>query len=237
MAIQLIGNSGTISEIESNTRASRTVLRSNDFGIGGVFSLVCGSTTVISSQPSATQIVASFRNSGPPGTAGAGTLTIVPMALIRSVYITVNPTSVAFSTPSAFQVDLNIVRDYVTDASGGVSATLISSGYNFRLRSNFNVSPMTIRYSGSGTALSAGTGTVDTQPIASLVGQFSTIATGQSIIPGLPLWNTESESEYPIAINLNEGILIRTTFTTAATGTAGTWTFRAAIKWMETPYL
>ena len=39
MPLQIQGNSGTVAEVEQNTRALRTVLRPNDYGSLGIFSL------------------------------------------------------------------------------------------------------------------------------------------------------------------------------------------------------
>lgn len=215
MAVQIQGNSGVVGEVETNTRAQRVTLRSADFGALGVYAISVGSSTSISSAGASGSDLVHFRW----GSSAA-------VALVRSVIVTV--ASTAFGATTDLQIDMTIGRTFTAASSIGTAATL--TGNNAKLRTSMGTTLLSdLRYASTGGVLAGGTVTADTQPMASLVG-FCPTAPSQPILPGLYLFNTETESEYPLVLAQNEGFLIRATFSPATTGS---WRYNMWVKWME----
>jgi hypothetical protein len=117
-----------------------------------------------------------------------------------------------------------VARAWSVDGSGGTAATL--SGNNNKLRTSMGTTGFgAIRIAGT-AALSAGTKTLDTQGFGAAMGGLT--ATAGASMPAFDLFNPESESEFPLVLATNEGVIVRTTVPAT-----GTWTAGITLKWAE----
>lgn len=212
MAVQIQGNSGTVAEVESNTRAQRSVLRPTDFGALGVYQATHVSGVMAAGLAASAEIF-QLRWTHASN-----------LCLIRQVQISAASDTVAF-TAGRGNFNLAVARSWTADGSGGTAMTL--TGNNQKLRTSMGTTLMGAIRGASTAALTAGTKTLDTQALSSV--QVVCPAAAATLMLGqIDMINPESESEYPIVLAQNEGIVIRATV--AATGT---WGFSVNIKWME----
>lgn len=212
MAIQMQGNGGVTAEVESNTRALRSVLRPTDFGALGVYQATHVSGVMAAGLAASAEIF-QLRWTHASN-----------LCLIRQVQISAASDTVAF-TAGRGNFNLAVARSWTADGSGGTAMTL--TGNNQKLRTSMGTTLMGAIRGASTAALTAGTKTLDTQALSSV--QVVCPAAAATLMLGqIDMINPESESEYPIVLAQNEGIVIRATV--AATGT---WGFSVNIKWME----
>lgn len=234
MAVQILGSGLTVgalagpspvAEVEVNTKAIRGIIRPNDYGSLGVYSL--GFFT---------------------GTAGVnGTLTNAPvfsfrwadatnLALIRTVSVSDGKvTAGAVGTVKVW--NLFAARSWTVNDTGGT--VLVPGASNSPATQTQNKMRNTMRQSlvasgqimavANGQTITAGTRTKDANPLASQV--FNTpAAIGNS--PStfgptyMPLWDTKL-GDYPIVLAQNEGIVVE------FTGDSGTYALGYAIVWEE----
>lgn len=212
MAIQMQGNGGVTAEVESNTRALRSVLRPTDFGALGVYQATHVSGVMAAGLAASAEIF-QLRWTHASN-----------LCLIRQVQISAASDTVAFAAGRG-NFNLAVARSWTADGSGGTAMTLTSN--NQKLRTSMGTTLMGAIRGASTAALTAGTKTLDTQALSSV--QVVCPAAAATLMLGqIDMINPESESEYPIVLAQNEGIVIRATV--AATGT---WGFSVNIKWME----
>lgn len=219
MAIQIQGYSGAVAEVDGFTyRAMRITLRPLDYGAYGQYR--CGlwqGGGNMSAGLAANSEVYQVRWVSTP-----------QLAIIWGIQL---DGLFAFTTGFAAgfaQFTLTIARSWTVDGSGGIAATLTNSNM---LRTSMPSSLMgALRISG-GSALTAGTKTLDAQPVGQLAFTFGTAANtpvvGQLALYGAPSIECGGNPA-PIVLAQNEGVVARAT----VPGT-GTWGFSLTMAWSE----
>jgi hypothetical protein len=211
MSIQLRGNSGTIAEVDANTRALRVNLRPDNVGSLGDFgvSLVSGT---MGAGLGAGSSVFHFRWTSSTN-----------LARIKSVRLWAG--SIVAFAPGFFRFDLVIARSWTADGSGGTGVTI--SGNTGKKRTSFaSTSVGSLRIATTG-GLGAGTWSLDSQGIGSVGGSVTATAGDKLISPTGHLFDFDG-TNYPIVLAQNEGLVLR-----ATVPATGTWTFGVDVDWAE----
>lgn len=128
----------------------------------------------------------------------------------------------------------SICRVWTVDGSGGNLVTLTADNQNLRASFGGSLAASSVRTASTG-ALTAGTKTIDSQPVGQILSHSSggvgsaTPIIGSIYLPKLNLFKADIGSgEHPIVLVQNEGVVIR-----ATVPATGTWTAGFTIKWME----
>lgn len=212
MAIQLQGNSGTVQEVEANTRAARVVIRPADVGALGSYEISEVSGTIAAGLAAGSPIF-SFRNS------------TANVYVIRSIYLSAGNAGTAFAAGVA-SFKLIAARTFTVSDSGGTAIAV--TGNNGKMRTSFATSGLAdARIASTGT-LTAGTRTLDATAIGTLVVPISTTASITMISPGTKIFDAGSSQEYPLVLAQNEGFII-----TATVPATGTWSVAVKVEWDE----
>ena len=151
----------------------------------------------------------------PAGTSNTGNIKFALIQRLRARMATIHG-------PTATQelgIDLIMARSYSASPTGGTSATLTTN--NAKKRTAFPLTQMTDIQVGNTGALTAGTQTLDAQPIAQQsVSEVAFAATVQATPGPEILLTTQDMEEYPIVLAPNEGLIIRNTIAQGAGYTA-----------------
>jgi len=213
MAIQIQGNSGTVQEVETATRAARVVLRPIDYVSLGIYqhAMLSG---VMAAGLAANSSIYQFRY---------GSANIALVKEIRFAAVNDGTAFAATSTTCSFQ--LQFARSFTAaSGTGGTAGTL--TGNNAKLRTSMATTGVSNIFISATGAITAGTWTLDTDALVTLVGTGQ--GSGTNIIAPTSMFNPETESEHPIVLAQNEGLNIR-----ASVAATGTWRFGVSIKWAE----
>ena len=216
MAIQIQGNSGVVGEVEGTTfRALRTVNRPLDMGALGHYRVAATVPLVVTQAANGT--VFSFRW-------GDATRFAVIQKLRISLLQTAAATATIMPSYQAF-----IARGFTVSDSAGTAVTL--TGNNMKKRTNMGTTLVTdIRYSAVAAGLTAGTRTLDAQPIMEL-GTNSTITTPNAILYEKELEIDMAHGIHPFVLAQNEGLIVRGP--TVVFGAAGTANLFVDMSWAE----
>lgn len=148
------------------------------------------------------------------------------VAMIHSVTLDGLAGSATAFTAGFAKVDLLFARAWTADGSGGTAMTL--TGDEAALRTS-NATPLVGAIRGSSTAaLSAGTKTLDTQPLGLFPFSIGTVVSAIYVPIPVPLYD-ERAARHPIIVAQNEGIVVR-----ATVPATGTWQFGVTVRWTET---
>lgn len=214
MAIQLQGNGGTIAEVDgTNYRAMRATLRPIDYGAFGAYRLSLLSGTMAAGLGANAEIW-QFRWSDATRLCAVTGVTIDGLAGSATAF-----------TAGLGKVDLMIARSWTADGSGGTAATL--TGNNNKERTSMGTTLLGAVRISSTAALTAGTKTLDSQPIAGAALTFGTTASVQYMLRD-ELFRPEPGVEAPLVLAQNEGLVIR-----ATVPATGTWHFGVTVTWTE----
>lgn len=219
MADRILGaTTGTAAEVEAITRAVRTVLRSNDVGSLGSYSLGT-KTGIMAAGLSAASPIFSLRF--------APTVNPNSLMLVKRVMFTASTLGTAFAAGSAL-FDIRVLRGYTVADTGGGSLTLGTDVTCGKMRTGQGISGVTdFRISATAT-LSAGTQTADTNPLNAVIEQVPATTTNYNIVgPNFDLWNVRP-GEHPLVLAANEGLVIR-----ATVPATGTWSASVQVVWDE----
>lgn len=148
-------------------------------------------------------------------------------AVVRSVKFCVVCAGTAFAVGIP-TFTLTIARSWSADGTGGTAVAL--GGNNNKRRQSFASSQIAsgnIRVSTT-AALTAGTKTLDANPISTIVGGNHTSTAGLLVEAGTFLWGRDTSDEYPVLLAQNEGLVIR-----ASVPATGTWGFAPCVEWAE----
>jgi hypothetical protein len=171
------------------------------------------------------------------GTIGAGASAASPVFAFRWASSTlvaavksfrVSAGGITAFTAGACVFDLVIARSWsVSDSSGtAVAWTIPGSGRRrVGMASSAFGAAGDIRIANTG-ALSAGTRTLDTNPIGAVVGSITATA-GDFILPLTEFLN-EEDGDYPLVLAQNEGLVLR-----ATVPATGTWQLGVSVDWEE----
>lgn len=210
MAVVLQGNGGTNAEVEGNSRALRTIIRPDDYGSLGIYNKAMTSG-VMAAGLAAAATVFQFRWSSASN-----------VCLIRRVKISAG--GITAFTAGVATFNLFPARSFTANGSGGTAGTL--TGANGKLRTSMATTLVGDIRIASTAILTAGTWTLDTDPIAGVTGSTNATA-GTVILPDTLLFD-HGPGLYPIALVQNEGINIQ-----ATVPATGTWTFSVQVEWEE----
>lgn len=212
MAIQIIGNSGVVGDVESNTRALKVTLRPQDYGTLGIYRLGMVSGTMAAGLAANAEIF-QFRWTD-----------ATRICTVKEVQLSVGAGATGF-TAGVCTFDMLKASPWSSDGSGGTAANLTAA--NAKLRTSMGSTLLGAARIASTAALTGGTKTLDNQGIGALAGSFSATA-GVGGIPPSYLFNCETEAEHPLVLTQNEGFVIR-----ATVPATGTWSFAVGVKWAE----
>ena len=211
MAIQVQGSGGVVAQVETNTQAVRVVNRPTDVGALGAYSLGAVSG-VMAAGLAAGSPVFSFRYGG------AG------LVLLKRVYLSMGNAGTAFAAGVA-SFNVVVARSFTASDSGGTSVLPTLN----KMRTGQATTGLADLRIASTATLTAGTRTLDGQPLSSTLAGVPAVA-GQTIIPpSTPLFDREnSGDQWPLVLATNEGFIL-----TATVPATGTWTFAVHCMWEE----
>lgn len=219
MALQLQGNSGTVLEVDGTTfRAGRVTQRPPDYGALGMYRASHLSGTMAAGLAADAEVW-QFR------WADATRLCLLTRVTLDGM----GGSATAFTAGFA-KFDLLMARSWSVDGSGGTAMTL--TGHNQKLRTSMgttilNSSPVGAIRGSSTAALTAGTKTLDAQPL----GVYPvTIGTAVSVqyATVVHLHLTDGVYSHPVVLAQNEGVVMR-----ATVPATGTWQFGVTVEWAE----
>lgn len=214
MGSQISGFTSTnIMEVEALTKAARVTLRPEDYGALGVYSLGSSNgTTQMAAGLAANANIFSARWTHASN-----------LALIKRVQLSMGCGATAFAAGVA-QFHCLVARSFTVVDSGGVSI-LPATNVN-KLRTSMGTTLFGDMRISQTAALTAGTRTVDSNPLGSIVQGVPNVA-GQNILAPYPLFEARP-GEHPCVLATNEGILIQ-----ANVPATGVWFFAVKIDWVE----
>lgn len=215
MAIQIQGNGGVVAEVDGSTyRAIRTQARPLDYGAFGHYRVAQTVALVVTQAANGTLF--SFR--------WADATRICVINYIRLGFM---QTSAATATIfPRFQVF--VARSFSTSDSAGTAVTL--TGNNLKKRTSMGTTLVTdIRFATVAAGLTAGTRTLDANPIMELAVN-STITTPNPTFYSRELDFTNT-GDMPLVLQQNEGFIVRGP--TTIFGAAGTADLTVDVSWAE----
>jgi hypothetical protein len=211
---QIAGNTiGNILEVEAATHAARVVLRPEDYGSLGIYSLAASNgASAMAAGLAAASPIYSFRW----GNAN--------LALVKRVTLSVGAGATAF-TAGAATFNMIAARSFTASDTGGVS--ILPSGNQNKQRTGLMGTTLLTDARISQTAtLTAGTRTKDAQALASLVAGGPATAGTQILLP-YPIFD-QRPGEHPLVLAQNEGFVIE-----ATVPATGVWFFGVKVDWVE----
>jgi hypothetical protein len=211
---QIAGNtSANIAEVEAGTKALRTTLRDIDFGSLGIYK-VGGVTAFATTNLTALSDIFSFRWGNASN-----------LALIRRVTISAGVSS-TLGAAGVWQAQLFVARSFSGSQTGGTS--LLPSGSQNKLRTTgMGTTLLTDARISSTAALGAGTKTLDTQSVGSVV-SATPVTAGTQLLAPYPIFDVRP-GEYPLVLAQNEGLVLQALHP----ATTGAWQVGVTIEWAE----
>lgn len=215
MALQIQGNGGTVAEVDGSTfRAIRTTSRPTDYGALGSYRLATTVALVVTQAANGTLF--SFRW-------GDATR----LCMVNYIRLQCLQTAAATATimPS---FEVLQARSFTVSDSVGTALTL--TGNSFKKRTSMGTTLVTdIRKSAAAAGLTAGTRTLDADPIFQMPTQ-QTITTPNTVnfLADLDLTNG---GDHPLIFAQNEGFIVRGP--TVVFGAAGTANLIVDVAWTE----
>lgn len=201
-----------VMEVEAATKAARVTLRAEDYGSLGIYSVGNVSGVMAANLGAAAPIFS------------ARWTHATNLCLIKRVTLSVAEGATAFTAGAAL-FNLFVARSYTVVDSGGTS--ILPSGNQSKLRTSGMGTTLfgDIRLSSTAT-LTAGTRTLDSNPIASLA--CGVLATAGSLILAPWAMLDQRPGEHPLILAQNEGIVLQ-----ATVPATGTWQFGVKVDWTE----
>lgn len=237
MAIQIQGNSGTVSEVGANTRGHRTEERPIDVEGLGAYQLAPTSGTMAAGLGAGSTIFCARWTDG------------TRTCLVRRVSLLAQNAGTAFAA-GLVTFDMIVGRSWTVAPSAQTALTPFAVTNTAKKRTSFGTTLFAandMRISGTG-AITNGTVTLDSHPVAVLFGAVQGTATNYVFMPasghpmtaaaiaatgtygtrGVDMWAPDIANAWPLVLVQNEGFFIRAT----VPGT-GTWRFSVEFEWVE----
>ena len=212
MALVLAGNAGVVVEVESNHRAMRTTARPPDVGSLGAYQIDTVTGTMAAGLSAASPVY-SYRW----GSAN--------VALIRRVAVAMSSLGTGF-TAGVGLFEMLAARSFTASDTGGTG--IVPTGNSQKKRTSFGTTVVTDLRQSSTATLTAGTRTLDSQPVAAIMFAVST-ATNTVMLQTTNIWSQlDGSVEWPLVLAQNEGFILR-----ATVPATGTWQMRVAVEWTE----
>ena len=150
------------------------------------------------------------------------------LCMIRRVEINFS-TITAFGAAQSLQYSMQIARAFTAVDSGGLSGAFTQSNTG-KMRTSMPTSQMAlagsnIQIANTG-AMTAGTRTLDTQPISFVTGTSNAVGTTLALAP---IYN-HVPGDYPLILGYQEGFIINNVQTMGATGVIN---LTVNVEWME----
>lgn len=146
------------------------------------------------------------------------------LAVVRAVTISATDITTGFAATNA-TFNIFAARSFTAADTGGTAGTL--TGNNGKMRTSFATTGVTnIMIATTGT-LTAGTRTLDTDPLAALTGGPTATAGTPMITAGTAIY-LPTPNEYPLVLAANEGFVIQ-----ATVPATGTWVLSVTVTWDE----
>lgn len=215
MAIQVQGNGGVVAEVDgTGFRAMRVTIRPPDYGSLGEYQVSHLSGTMAAGLAANAEI---FQLRWTDATR---------LCVIKKIIVNGLAGSATAFTAGFANLQCLVARSWSADGSGGTAATL--TGNNGKLRTSMGTTLMGAIRGSSTAALTAGTKTLDSQPIGLLAFSIGT-AVSAIYLNRSPIFGDVAEgSSNPLILAQNEGIVIR-----ATVPATGTWQFGVTVEWAE----
>lgn len=207
MAIQVQGNGGTTTEVDTTFRAMRVTLRPVELIGYYTFGGVSGAMTAVA----ANGPVFSLRNTG------------ANLLLVRRISLGFLTTT-AFTTAQGLSYGLIRATGFTASDTGGTA--LFTAGQNKHRTAFTNISSAPDIRIGTTAALAAGTRTLETNPLGVVGGSSTGVGTG---MPTEDILEQDS-GDYPVVLAQNEGLIITNLI---AMGAAGVIQLRVAVELAE----
>jgi hypothetical protein len=154
--------------------------------------------------------------------------TTTNLCMIRRVEIGF-ATTTAFTTAQSLQYSMQIARAFTAVDSGGTSGAFTQANTG-KMRTSMPTSQMSLTGSNiqiaTTGAITAGTRTLDTQPMAFMNGASTAVGT---VIPLTAIYQHQS-GDYPLILGYQEGFIINNVQTM---GAAGVGNLTVNVEWME----
>jgi hypothetical protein len=212
MAVNIAGGvSGVSLDVGTNTRAAKTAFMPPDVGTLGSYSKALNSAIMAAGLAAAANVY-SFRNS------------TANVYLVKRVLITMGGLATAF-TAGQGTFNMFAARTFTASDSTGTAGTL--TGNNSKLRTSFATMGLADIRISTTAALTAGTRTLDTDPMASITLGIGAVISTIYIQPNTILWQAPP-GEQPLILAQNEGFVIQ-----ATVPATGTWSFGVQTVWDE----
>lgn len=214
----ITGASGAIAEVDHTFKTLRTTSRPVDAVGEFGFSATTGLLNQVAAGSSTAGHIFALR-----GTSGT------TLILIRKLTLSWQ-TITAFATGQQIGLQAFIARSFTAAGSGGTAITASGAG-GFKRRASLATSVITDARISTTGALTAGTMTLDAQPILELNG-FSQTGAAPAVMPVITTsLDLMRGSTYPLVLSANEGLIVRNTV--ALVGVAGTAVATVNIIWDE----
>ena len=211
------GTSGAALQVDSMYSAARVTMRPLEYGAGGAYHVSKTFAVGPGTNIAANAAVWSFRWT-------SATLTALITSFKWNWIVTT-----AFTGAQVLDHALYVARGFNSADIGTGSSTLTMSGNNAKKRASMSASAVgEIRYATSNT-LTAGTRTLDTQPVMYRGGYGS--VQGLGLLDSVSMHDTLDDC-HPITLAQNEGIVLNNLTVFPA---AGVLTMAVEVSWFEVP--
>ena len=220
MAIQIQGNGGTVAEVGANFRGVVSQSKPLEYGALGHYSWG-GLTGILPAALAANSEIFQFKWT-PAATAN--------LCVVRYVIISAAVTTTFFAAGVPVQVGLYKASAWTVAGAGGTAVTPAALLKRRGTMASTSLAAGDMRIATT-AALGAGTKTLETESISSVLTAGPTASPGNIFAPGTVLLNAEvSNGEHPIVLAAGEGLSI----TSIAVPATGTWQVSVRIGWSET---
>lgn len=220
MAIQIQGNGGTVAEVQGTTfRAQSVSVKPLEYTTFGHYSWGALSG-VIPAALGANSEILQFRWSD-----------ATRLCVIRKIRLSACVTTTFFAAGVPLQFNLFKATSWTAVGTGGTRPAVAAQ---LKKRTSMGNSLLGANDIGviSTAALGAGTKTLETTPMQSIVaaGPITASLNGQIIAPGTIFWQHEvGDGENPLVLAQNEGFVV----TSVAVPATGTWQAAFQVDWAE----
>lgn len=181
-------------------------------------------------------LTGSFSKTLTSGTIGAGIAANAPVfsfryggsgyAVIKEINVEVVNAGTAFAA-GVGRIDIIPARSFTASDTGGTAGTL--TGNNGKLRTSLGTTGVSDIRISSTAALSAGTRTLDSDPIANIVMAVPATSTNYQMAgPNDVAYGRNQAGDYPMVLATNEGFVMQ-----ANMPATGTWTYSVTVQWDE----
>lgn len=219
MGIQIIGNGGTVAEVDGTSfRAQRITPRPLDYGTLGHYAYG-GLTGILPAALGANSEIFQFRWAD-----------ATRFAIIRRIFVSASVTTTFFAAGVPVQMDLIKSTTWTVAGTGGTGLTPAATLKRRTSMGSTLVASGDMRIATT-AALGAGTKTLEALSMASiLAGGPITASLNGTIFAAVPLYEADvSDGDHPLVLAQNEGFSIRS----VAVPATGTWQVAFRLSWAE----